>query len=49
MVDYAFLLQRKHTGNPFEWLFGETMLYNPPSPILHCIRLLGDSIAGRGY
>ena len=25
------------------------MLYEDPSPILHCIRLLGENIAGQGY
>ena len=25
------------------------MLYSPPSPILHCIRLLGEKFAGQGH
>ena len=37
------------TGNPFEWLLGEIMLYKSPSPILHCIRLLIKDIAVQGY
>ena len=27
----------------------KTTLYKPPSPILHCIRLLGENIADQGY
>ena len=37
------------TGNRFEWEFKLYKLYKTPSPILHCISLLGDNNGGQGY
>ena len=34
------------TRKPFEWLLSENSII---STILHCIRLLGEIIAGQGY
>ena len=34
-------------GNPFEWLLGENNVIKVPLPILHCIILLGENIAGQ--
>ena len=38
------------TGNSFEWLIGEdNVIFSPPPPILHSIRLLGENSACQGY
>ena len=34
------------TVNPFEWLLGENSV---SVTLLHCIRLLCENIAGKGY
>ena len=37
------------TRNTFEWLRWKWHYVKSPSPVLHCIRLLGENIAGQGY